>query len=93
MTTKIQNVDTGKIFTLSDEEAFKVVTSNRERFVFVEGEITVAKEVKEETKPSQTYNFDKMKLVELQEYCKDNEIEFEEKATKAQLVALIKEHK
>lgn len=94
MIITIRNIETNKIFRLEEKEATRVLTSNREKFVIVGEEHSIGGEQpidEEETK--KTYNFSKMKLAELQDYCKDNEIEFNENATKKELVALIEGNK
>lgn len=89
MVITIKNIETKNIFRLEEKEATRVLTSNREKFVIVNEEQPVIKKEKGEN----TYNFSKMTLTELRDYCNDNNLKFNKKATKKELIALIEGNK
>lgn len=85
---QIKNIETNKIFNLSDAEALLVLASNKERFIIVD---TNGQPTEENVKNDslQGYKFEDMTVAELKDYCTDNDITFKAKATKNDLIKLI----
>lgn len=96
---KILNKVTNNVFTLTEEEAREVISSNPSIFVALDKEIKLPDEPTDEPtvtgigkllKDGDYSEFEKMTVPQLKKYCKDNEINIDKLTKKDEILARIK---